>query len=93
MYDLIEEFRQPVVDRTVLALLNRRMELAMDGEKLADATRRLAAEKVLERLEQGMERYEGKRRTLRSVLHSQARHIATYVRGEGKPYAPFVAGW
>lgn len=93
VYDLIEEFRQPVVDRAVVALLNRRAELGMEEGKLNDATRRLLAEKVLERLEQGAERYEGKRRSLRAILHSQARHIATYLRGEGKPYAPFVAGW
>ncbi len=93
VYDLIEEFRQAVVDRAVLALLNRRMELGMEEGKLNDSTRRLVAEKVLERLEQGLDRYEGKKRPLRSILHSQARHIATYVRGDGKSYTPFVAGW
>ncbi len=93
VYDLIEEFRQAVVDRTVLALLNRRMDLAVEGGKLTDATRRLAAEKVLERLEQGTERYDGKKRSIRAILHAQARHMATYVRGEGKPYSPFVASW
>ncbi len=93
VYDLIEEFRQAVVDRAVLALLNRRVELGMEGDKLNDATRRLAAEKVLERLEQGTEAWEEKKRSLRAILHAQARHIATYVRGEGKPYVPFVAGW
>ncbi len=93
VYDLIEEFRQAVVDRSVFALLNRRMELSMEDGKLSDASRRLVAEKVLERLEQGTERHDGKRRTLRAILHGQARHIATYLRGEGKPYAPFVAGW
>ncbi len=93
VYDLIEEFRQAVVDRAVLALLNRRMDLAMEEGKLSDPTRRLVAEKVLERLEQGAERYEGKKRSIRAILHAQARHIATYVRGEGKSYTPFVAGW
>jgi CRISPR-associated protein Cas1 len=93
VYDLMEEFRQAVVDRAVLAMLNRRTELAVEGGKLTDPTRRLAAEKVLERLERGEERYEGRRRSIRAILHAQARHIATYVRGEGKPYAPFVAGW
>lgn len=93
VYDLIEEFRQAVVDRAVLALLNRRTELGMEEGKLNDATRQLVAEKVLERLEQGAERYEGKKRSLRAILHSQARHIATYVRGDGKAYSPFVASW
>ena len=93
VYDLIEEFRQPVVDRAVLAMLNLRAELGVDDGKLNDATRKLVAERVLERLERGVERYKGKRHSLRAILHAQARHIATYVRGEGKPYTPFVAGW
>lgn len=93
VYDLIEEFRQTVVDRTVLALVNLRRDLRVEDGKLSDTTRQLVAQKVLERLEQGREQYEGKKRSLRAILHSQARHIATYVRGEGKLYSPFVAGW
>jgi len=26
-------------------------------------------------------------------LQSQARHLATFLRGERKEYRPFVAGW
>ena len=81
------------MDRTVLALLNLRRDLRIEDDRLTDGTRRLVAEKVLERLERSAEPYEGKKRSLRAILHSQARHMATYVRGEGKPYSPFVAGW
>lgn len=93
VYDLIEEFRQPVVDRAVLALLNLRIPMAMDEGRLNDATRRLAAARVLDRLEQGTERHDGKKRSLRAILHSQARSMATYVRGDGGEYSAFVAGW
>ncbi|MGI5837759.1 MAG: CRISPR-associated endonuclease Cas1 [Chloroflexota bacterium] len=93
VYDLIEEFRQAVVDRAVLAMLNLRSDLGLEDGKLNETTRKTVAAKVLERLEQGAERYEGKKRSLRAILNSQARHIATYVRGDGKPYAPFIASW
>jgi len=90
--DLIEEFRQPVVDRTVFGLINRGTEIALEDGRLGDASRRRLAEKVLERLE-GTERYEGKRHTLRGILHRQAQHIATFVRGEREEYRPFVGRW
>lgn len=92
--DLIEEFRQPVVDRTVLGLVNKGVALEQDEEgRLTEGTRRVLAERVLGRLEESTERYEGKRHALRVILQSQARHLATYVRGDRERYEPFVAGW
>ncbi|MBI4497312.1 MAG: CRISPR-associated endonuclease Cas1 [Chloroflexi bacterium] len=90
--DLIEEFRQMVVDRTVFGLLNRGATLEVEEGRLTEPTRRLLAERVNERLD-GEEPYEGKKHKLRTVLMSQARHLATFVRGEGKPYTPFVGRW
>ncbi len=91
--DLIEEFRQPVVDRTLIGLVNRGVAIDRDDTGKLDApTRRRLAEKVLERMESA-EPYEGKRQPLRCIVQSQARHIATFVRGERDGYAPFLAGW
>ncbi|MGA9351873.1 MAG: CRISPR-associated endonuclease Cas1 [Anaerolineae bacterium] len=91
--DLIEEFRAPVVDRTVLGLANKRTQLAQDEKGLLTLeTRRLLAERVLARLE-AAERYERKRQPLRIIIQSQARHIATFVRGDRAQYKPFLARW
>ena len=91
--DLIEEFRAPVVDRTVLGLVNKRTRLAQDEKGLLTLdTRRLLAERVLARLETA-ERYERKRQPLRVIIQHQARHIATFVRGDRAQYKPFLARW
>ncbi len=90
--DLIEEFRQMVVDRTVFGLLNRGVKLEVEDGRLTESTRRLLAERINERLD-GEEPYEGKKHKLRTILASQARHLATYVRGEGKIYRPFIGRW
>lgn len=91
--DLIEEFRQAVVDRTLLGQVNRGWTIGQDESGLLDeATRQRIVEKVLERLE-STEAYEGKRQPLRHILQCQARHIATFVRGERPAYTPFVMGW
>lgn len=93
VFDLIEEFRQVVVDRTVVGMANRNMALDLDEKgRLEQETRRAIAEKVLERLE-ASERYERKRRSLQSIIQSQARHVATFVRGDRDVYEPFLARW
>lgn len=91
--DLIEEFRQTVVDRTIIGMVNKRMPLDQDeNQLLTETTRRKIAEKVLERAESS-ELYEKKRQALRFILQSQARHLALFVRGERERYEPFVASW
>jgi CRISP-associated protein Cas1 len=91
--DCIEEFRQTIVDRTVIGYVNKHIPLEQDDQhRLTETTRRKLAEKILERLS-GSELYEGKRQALRFILQSQARHLALFLRGERAVYEPFVAGW
>jgi len=92
VFDLIEEFRTVVVDRTVVGMVTKGVKLEMEGGRLTETARRTMAEKILERLE-AAERYEKKRQPLRVVLQSQARHIATFVRGDRAAYEPFIARW
>ena len=90
--DLIEEFRQPVVDRPVFAALNQGLEVKMDEEGLLHPkTRRALADRVLRRLD-ARETFEGKRWQLRSIIQRQARHVASFLRGE-RPYRPFKSRW
>lgn len=91
--DLIEEFRQPVVDRAIFALFNQGSAVKLDEEHLLTAeSRKLIAEKVLERLEKP-EKYEDKQHPLRSIIQHQARHLAVFLRGERETYAGFEVKW
>lgn len=91
--DLIEEFRAPAVDRTILGLVNKGVKIEQDEQGfLTETTRRFLAEKILARLE-SQERYQKKRHPLRAIIQMQARHLATYVRGEREAYEPFLASW
>lgn len=93
VFDLIEEFRQVIVDRTIVGMANKRTKLDLDDKGLlVDQARRAIADKVLARLE-AAERYERKRHALRAIIQSQARHIATFVRGDRAAYEPFIAKW
>ena len=86
--DLLEESRQVVVDRVLLGMVGKHMPITLrDDGLLDDEARRLIAERVVERIEGGLERYEGKRRTLREIIQTQAHHLATYLRGDRPTYS------
>lgn len=89
--DLIEEFRQPVVDATVLKIL-RLKELKMDEVVDADNGTRLsrsALQKIIaalkERLEQKVNML-----SIDDWIVEQARNIARFLRGEVQEYRPFI---
>jgi CRISPR-associated protein Cas1 len=89
--DLIEEFRAPIVDRTMVGLATRGYEVQFDGEgRLERAFRKNYAEHILSRLgAQGI--YQGKRYTLRSIIQLQARGLAAALRCE-QEYIPYTGG-
>jgi CRISPR-associated protein Cas1 len=89
--DLVEEFRQPVVDRTVIAHVNRGEPILMEGGLLKPETRKELSQKILERLE-SRESYRGKSYQIRSIIQIQARNLAAFLRGE-REYRPFAFKW
>lgn len=89
--DLVEEFRQPVVDRTVIAHVNRGESVRMENGLLSAESRKALSEKILERLE-SPERYQGKSYQMRSIIQIQARNVAAYLRGQ-RPYRAFSFKW
>jgi CRISPR-associated protein Cas1 len=89
--DLVEEFRAPVVDRPILAIVNQGTPIETDDYGLTAASRRLVADRVLERLNTRVP-YEGKRWPLAAIIQNQARHLAVAVRGE-RTYESFASRW
>jgi CRISPR-associated protein Cas1 len=98
--DFIEEFRQPIVDRTLIAMLNKRFAIKSESKtqqqdngqfRLHADTRRELAEKILGRLEDE-EKFDGKQHKLRQIIHLQAQHLAMALRSE-REYTPFVCSW
>jgi CRISPR-associated protein Cas1 len=60
--------------------------------RLTEATRQALIGKVLERLEKP-EKYGRQKVPLRIIIQSQARHLATFVRGDRAVYEGFVVKW
>ncbi|RMH38335.1 MAG: CRISPR-associated endonuclease Cas1 [Nitrospirae bacterium] len=89
--DLVEEFRQPVVDRTVIAHINLGEAVVLKGGLLDEDTRARYAAKILERLE-STESVRGKKFQIKSIIQMQARALCAFLRREG-PYRPFSFKW
>ena len=89
--DLVEEFRQPVVDRTVIAYVNLGTSVGMKDGLLDADTRKGIGDKIVERLV-ATEMYHGKQYQIRSIIQMQARRLAGFLRGEGE-YKAFSFKW
>lgn len=91
--DLIEEFRQVVVDRVVFGLANRHFTVEQDEKgRMSDATRKQYVQHILDHLESEV-RYNGQRYSLRQVMQMQARAVALFLRRERTEYTPYKASW
>jgi CRISPR-associated protein Cas1 len=89
--DLVEEFRQPVVDRTVIAFINLGQPIRMNDGLLDHETRRELGSRVLERLA-SCQTFRGRNYQLRSIIQMQARSVVSFLRGKSK-YKPFSFRW
>ncbi|NDJ54423.1 MAG: CRISPR-associated endonuclease Cas1 [Chloroflexi bacterium] len=89
--DLIEEFRAPVVDRTVIGLVARNFTVDMTADgRLETSCRRAFAEHILSRL-QAQGSYGKKKYELRSIIQMQARRLAAAFRGD-QTYEAYTGG-
>lgn len=89
--DLVEEFRQPVVDRALFTWLTKGGRLRMQGNLLDAASKEEVAARVMGRLI-STEPHRGKKHEVRSIIQMQARRAASALRGHSE-YRPFVFPW
>jgi len=96
--DLMEEFRQQLIDKTIISLVTKgsvssgSFELVEGVCRMDDATRRLLLRTVLGSFEEYM-RYEGEKRRWTDMILLQARNVAKYLRGEAAAYEGFYLRW
>ena len=91
--DLMEEFRQPVVDRAVLRLVSRTGEKDVEGAidrdgRLTREWRHSAYRAFAERMRENV-KFEGRRYSIHEHMARQARKVASAVTSNAM-YTPFV---
>lgn len=89
--DFVEEFRQPIVDKTIIAMLNKGTKFKVVNGLLDPESREKLAEKILERLEDRVT-LQGKEFALKSVIQIQARNISSFFV-DNKKYKSYSFKW
>jgi len=89
--DLAEEFVQPVVDLPILSQVSLAEIRRLQNGWLDSETRKSISQKILDRLE-STQFYEEREYQIRSIIQIQSRHLASFLRGEGR-YKPFRFRW
>ncbi|OEG00197.1 CRISPR-associated endonuclease Cas1 [Vulcanibacillus modesticaldus] len=90
-YDLIEIFRQPVVDKVVISLLSKGFTPKIEDNLLNLETRNKLKDKIINRLE-SKEPYNGKKYRIKTIIQIQAREVASFFR-ENTPFNTFIGSW
>lgn len=98
VYDLMEEFRQQLIDKSVLKLLTRKEITPQDFTRreqsceLNDKARKTIVTEVLGRFEEYVVVGDEKVRWC-DVILNQARNVGKYLRGESTKYEGFWLRW
>ena len=93
VFDLVEPFRQPVVDRAVLAMINRGTTLKTHKGLLDEPTRRKLITAVYKRLGQH-DKYLGQRLTFYDIIHKQTHLLKLHITGQAAEFKPYkITKW
>ena len=96
--DLMEEFRQQLIDKAVIGFVTKRMATPEDFTfesgrcMIGETLRRRLVAKILERFER-YQWYKDRRRRWCDIIHLQAVEMAKFLRGEVGRYEGFYLRW
>lgn len=92
VFDLIEEFRAPIVDRTVIAFVMLNRNIKIEQGLLTLETRQAFSEKLIDRLS-STETYMGKKFVISDIILLQARRLINCITNKDEIYKPFSFKW
>lgn len=92
VFDIIEIFRSPVADKTVIAMLNKKTKVEIKDQLLTKDTKSKLTRKVLFRLNKEI-KYRGKILSLNEIILEQCRELSKFLLGEAKTFKPYLNKW
>jgi len=96
VYDLMEEFRQPIVDRIVLKMINKKMiksdDFCKDNAfiKLNDNVRVKYVDLLFSEIKDSIRLFDNKKMSFRQGMIYQARKLCRFFLGKEENYYPYV---
>lgn len=92
VFDIIEIFRAPVADKTVVAMLSKKMKVELKDNLLTQETKSKLTRNILFRLNKEI-RYRNKVLSLNEIILEQCKEISAYLKGELKTFRPYLNKW
>lgn len=92
VFDLIEPFRAPAVDRTVIAVLNKHSNLALDKNILSNKTKSVLSQKLLLRMNTEFT-YRSKTTSINNLMIEQAAGLVDYLQDKSTKFKPYISKW
>lgn len=89
--DFVEEYRAIVVDRVVIAIVNKWKKGHLNNNELDDNLKNTLIKKIEDKLIK-REKYMGKNYKIETIMQMQARRMASFFKNESE-YEPFIGGW
>lgn len=96
--DLIEQFRQMIVDRTIITAISQKQvsesdfSIGDDEVLLNENGRQKLVGLIFDRLDTIIS-YKGKKRNFSEIIIKETRSIAKFLLGENKKYVPVIYRW
>jgi len=93
VFDLIEPFRQPIVDRAIIATINRGSKLSQQKNLLTTDTRNKIIKAVDRRLF-AYGTYLKQKKHLYNIIHQQTQQLKFYLQGNTNTFIPYeISKW
>jgi group II intron reverse transcriptase/maturase/CRISPR-associated endonuclease Cas1 len=89
-FDMIEEFRTFIVDRTIISMLNKEEPVKLDHDGLlTKSSRQLIAKNIKEKLG-SYTMWKKESRKVENIIQTQCHNLAKVINGETPKYKPFI---
>ncbi len=93
VFDLIEPFRAPVIDRVVISMVNRSEKFAVDERGyLSKSSKDKLVKNIFERFNTPVD-FRKKRISLQQVLHETAKNLGKFLNNENTNFKPYIMDW
>jgi group II intron reverse transcriptase/maturase/CRISPR-associated endonuclease Cas1 len=92
IFDIIEQFRAPIADKAVVAILTKNSKVTKTKNLLSDDTRNKVAKKVLTKLNTEIY-YKAKLISFNDIILSVVKNLVSYIKNEDKKFKPFLSKW
>jgi CRISPR-associated endonuclease Cas1 len=90
VYDIIEPFRQPTVDREIISILNLGTQIVSSKGRLDKESLRVVTENIQERLATPTKYKDGKYK-ISTIIEEQALELAHTIKGIRSRFKPYLA--